>query len=83
MLSQNVISCNLQLNELPLRHLITKLDKKIFSNNKWYDSMGKMHDKLPGIEGDTKVKDVEISTLSSLKLRLFKNLPLDKNFDSI
>ena len=34
--------CALHTNELPLRHLITALDGKIISGNKWTGPIGKL-----------------------------------------
>ena len=55
--------CALHTNELPLRHLITTLDEKTLSNNKWTGNMGKMLD----FETELKLVLTQHSTHSQLK----------------
>jgi hypothetical protein len=42
--------CALHTNELPLRHLITELDGKTLSNNKWSGKIGNMLDSATELE---------------------------------
>lgn len=42
--------CALHTNELPLRHLITELDGKTLSNNKWSGTIGNMLDTATELE---------------------------------
>ena len=46
----NWLVCALHTNELPLRHLITALDGKTLSNNKWAGDIGKMLDTATELE---------------------------------
>jgi len=44
------IVCDLHTGELPLRHLVTALDGKTLSNNKWSGSIGKLLDSATDLE---------------------------------
>ena len=46
----NWLVCALYTNELPLRHLMTALDGKTLSNNKWTGNIGKMLDSATELE---------------------------------
>ena len=42
----NWLVCALHINELPLRRLITTLDVRTFSNNRWVGPIGKLLDSV-------------------------------------
>ena len=56
----NWLVCNLHTNELPLRHLITTLDGKTFSNNKWAGTIGKMLDSATDLEINPSFEKIQL-----------------------
>ena len=56
----NWLVCNLHTNELPLRHLITTLDGKTLSNNKWAGTIGKMLDSATDLEINPSFEKIQL-----------------------
>src|SRR6218665_120153 len=73
--------CALHTNELPLRHLITALDGKTLSNNKWAGNIGKVLDTATDIEIDPSFTKLSIGEpLISLSDNVFKYLSTDQAY---
>ena len=70
--------CDLHTNELPLRHLITELDGKTLSNNKWSGPLGQMLDDATEMEIDSKIEKVEAAPLPSMPIEVIKDLSTDQ-----
>ena len=73
--------CALHTNELPLRHLITALDGKTLSNNKWAGIIGKMLDTATELEINPSFTKLSIGDpLISLSEAVIKNLSTDQAY---
>ena len=73
--------CALHTNELPLRHLITALDGKTLSNNKWTGDIGKMLDNATELEINPSFTKLSIGEpLISLSDDVVKDLSTDQAY---
>lgn len=73
--------CALHTNELPLRHLITALDGKTMSNNKWTGNIGKKLDTATELEINLSFTKLTIGEpLISLSDSIVKDLSTDQAY---
>ena len=73
--------CCLHTNELPLRHLIQKLDGKTLSNNKWSGHIGKLLDSVTDMDINYKFTKLPFETPDiQLTDEILKDLSTDQAY---
>ena len=72
------IVCDLHTGELRLRKLITEVDGKTLSNNKWSGDLGKMLDTVTELEIDPNFAKVDVGPpIIELRQEVVKELSTD------
>ena len=75
------IVCDLHTGELPLRKLITEVDGKTLSNNKWSGDLGKMLDTVTELEIDPNFAKVDVGPpIIELRQEVVKELSTDQSY---
>lgn len=75
------IICDLHTGELPLRHLVTAVDGKTLSNNKWSGVLGKMLDSATDLDINADFPVVCVGPpLPQLSTSVIKDLSTDQSY---